>query len=1219
MNWTEKQLKTIEARGTNVLVSAAAGSGKTAVLTERILRLVTQDRVPLKEMLVVTFTEAAASEMKSRIASALTAASENDEFAETQLRQLGTAKIMTFHSFCLTILRRHYYAIGIDPSFAIADEKRAEALKEDALDEVMDAAFADEDEVFRTAFTEFLLAYADVRSERKARGKILKAYEFIMTLPNPFEWLAEGVGALFATADVLAETPAIKFAYGEIEYRLTLARTLTEQVGELLFGLGLSGLAAKNANDLESVSDVERKFLARDMDGTRLAIESLKFETFRASADEKEVYEGIKALVKLRRDRVKGILKKEVGEAFFARAASEYSDEIAHTAPYARTLETLVGRFAEAYARIKRTEKVIDFADFEHMALKILEDENIANDYRRRLAYVFIDEYQDSNYVQEALLSRLSHGDNLFMVGDVKQSIYSFRNAAPEIFLEKQVRYRATPQGIRIDLSSNFRSKAGVIDAVNAVFENLMESHYSCMDYDEDARLVKGVSSEPGMEGAREGATRLHLIAKDTVREVFDNDAEGEASLCAGIIRETVGQEFYDAKHGVRRPLRYSDIAILLRATSGAADIYRKTLESHGIPAVTDRGEGYFEAVEIDTFLGLLRAIVNLRRDVPLAAAMCSAVFGFELAELADIRADHRDGFFYTAFLAYAEGGEDAALREKCAAMASQLSRWRDEERFMRLDDFLWKLMRESGFYDYVGGLPRGTQRQANLRSLLDRAAGFQSGHIDGLRGFLAFLDRIKLRGGVPQVTLLTGGEDVCRIMTIHGSKGLEFPVVLLGGLGKSLLKGGFSDDALLLHRDAGLSLEWMDSAMHTRKKTLLHQAVKLRQDVVERAEAIRLLYVGMTRAMDTLHMIGTIRDPEKLVEAYGADEVEPGIDTDVFGASNYLRMVLPTAMQRKGCVEVSIVGAGETGQHGALDFGAGRPDRSSTVCDKDDANLGRTIGSDPQDPNLRAALSEPRHSTQSPADMPTGEASPPAPYVYPHAASAMLKSKYSVTELSTPAHPQSPTFFMAGGSGETDEDAGLTAAEKGTAMHKALEALDYAEAYAHRDDRAWFEGFLAALVRSSSLNDVEAEAVGTDTLMLFAGSELIARAVAADFLMKEAPFNMKLPYGEAVGGQGVRPAASETQELSPAVLDEEIVVQGVMDCLFEEDDGLVVADYKTGWFDVSAYDSEAERIRSAYGAQLRLYRRAAELIFGKPVKESLIYMTRSGVTVDIP
>jgi ATP-dependent helicase/nuclease subunit A len=571
---------------------------------------------------------------------------------------------------------------------------------------------------------------------------------------------------------------------------------------------------------------------------------------------------------------------------------------------------------------------------------------------------------------------------------------------------------------------------------------------------------------------------------------------------------------------------------------------------------------------------------------VPLAAAMCSAVFGFEIAELAEIRAETKDGFFYTAFLMYAESGEDAALREKCAAAATKLARWRDEERFMRLDDFLWKLMRESGFYDYSGTLPRGAQRQANLRALLERAASFQKGRVAGLRGFLGFLDRIKMRGDVAQVTLVTDSEDVCRIMTIHGSKGLEFPVVILGGLGRSFSAGGFNDDSLLLSRDAGLSLYWEDHASHTYKKTLLHSALKLRQEITERAEAIRLLYVGMTRAMDTLHMIGTTGDPEKWEDLFGAAGSSPDVDTDIFGAANYLQLIMPTAFQRRTLFKIEIADPSEPAEWET------KGDGSSVL----------------------QILSDPGKTDEPSSSVPDESAEP---FVYPYTAAARLKSKYSVTELNRRAFAEmrsredkdpevvTPVFFMAGSMDEAVEDAGLTAAEKGTALHKALELMDFGEACAHRDDRLWFESYLDGLTASGSLSRAETDSVGVETLLLFANSDIAARAATSGFLMKEAPFNMKLPYREAAGG---------VEEQADS--DDEIIVQGVIDCLFEEEDGFVLVDYKSGRFDITAYEREAESVRERYGHQIQLYSRAAELIFEKPVKERFVYMTQAGVAV---
>jgi ATP-dependent helicase/nuclease subunit A len=405
------------------------------------------------------------------------------------------------------------------------------------------------------------------------------------------------------------------------------------------------------------------------------------------------------------------------------------------------------------------------------------------------------------------------------------------------------------------------------------------------------------------------------------------------------------------------------------------------------------------------------------------------------------------------------------------------------------------------------------------------------------------------------------------------------------------------------------LSLQWRDPAAHTYKKTLLHSALKLRQEIGERAEAIRLLYVAMTRAMDTLHLIGTMKDPRKWEELYGTDEASPFVDTDIRGASNYLQLILPTALKRRDLFDVEVVDASDTSITSAA---------YDTIPSPPSLHFRQEVLLTENQVSANGSARKGSHEAETGKDT----------FVYPSAAAARLKSKYSVTGLSS-AGREAPVFFMAGGKGETEEDAGLSAAQRGTALHRALELMDFREAYAHRGDLSWFDAFLTGLKESGALSEDEAKATGTDALVRFADSEFLARVAAAEFLIKEAPFNMKLPLQSKAGiwchslaregwaaSQHVGESVSDT-ELQ--LLDEEIVVQGVIDCLFEEEDGLVIADYKSGWFDVSAYESEADRIRAAYGTQVRLYSRAAELIFGKPVKKGMVYMTRAGVTIDIP
>jgi ATP-dependent helicase/nuclease subunit A len=1286
MRWTDKQLQTIEHRGKNILVSAAAGSGKTAVLTERIRHIVAEDRVPLSELLVVTFTEAAAAEMLRRITTALeeslAAASGERVFLEDQIRKIGAARIMTFHSFALSVLKQHFHAIGLDPSFKVADEQRAASLKEEAMETLFAENFRGQD----PAFIDFCKHYAGVKNENAARAMVEETYRFIRSMPDPFGWLERSVSMLSADGAFM-KMPAMEYAQEEIGYQIRQAKDIVMGVARFLDAQGFYGLLAKGYEDLGQVEAVERTFLTGGYDAIRGALDAARFATFRANKeDAANGWADYKGIVKMSRDRAKKILR-ELKNTFFARSLAEYEEEIRHVAPFARTLQNLVLCFHETYAELKRREGVVDFDDFEHMALAILEDDRIAEDYRKNIRYIFIDEYQDSNDVQEALIARIRRPGSVFMVGDVKQSIYSFRNAEPRLFLEKYNHFphvdEEGAQDICIDLSSNFRSKRGIVNAVNTVFEQLMEPHYSGMAYDENARLRAGVENEAQWdrkvcvhlldkaqgEDADAGATassgpagaanallpgfagaRANMPLPETSGELV-SEAGREAELAARIIQETVGQPFFDTKLGRGRAYEYRDIALLLRDAKTDAEIICKVLESRGIPAVTDRGEGYFETIEIDTFLGLLRVVDNLRQDVPLVAAMYSVVFSFELSDLAAIRIVKKEGCFYSAFLAYAESGPQEALREKCRQMTARIARWRREERFMRLDEFLWKLMRESGYYDYAGSLVRGEQRQANLRALLDRASDFQSGRVRGLYSFLVWMDEMRARVRVPQARPAPDGENAVRILTIHKSKGLEFPMVIQCRMGKSFARGGRQGKAML-HRDVGLVLDWEDCATHTYKKTLLHAVIGQRGKMDKWAEETRLLYVGMTRAMDRLHLIGMVPEPEALADLYR--DAIPDEDIDFQGTTNYLGLILPVACARRDCFDIEVLPAGDA-DAGALEgVSAGRgggeasdhwdnsgsggepvvsrdededflharkrafaeryglenvrdgvdfqaqtaPDRAEPWTDEDaPGSLAARGGMDslaaaPQGrPNSRAGAARALLREMFAA----GRANPlfdaRFDYCYPYESASRLKSKYSVTALAS-GSDDLPRYFTAGSAAESEEDAGLSAAERGTALHRVFELLDFSEAYARRDDAEWFETWLLGLREREILTAAEAESIGARPLRLFAGSELCRRAAAAELCIKEAPFNMKTEHEGA-----------------------EIVVQGVIDCLFREADGWVVADYKSGRFAPGRMGEET-RVREAYGGQIRLYRQAAERIFEEPVKETLVYMTGAGSCV---
>ena len=1183
------------------MVSAAAGSGKTAVLVERIIRLVTRDRVPLDSILVVTFTEAAASEMRQKIIAAMTGLLDENEdpFLRDQVQRIYKARISTFHSFALTILKKYFYLTDQDPAMRICDEFRADIIAGEALDRLFDEFFASGDE----EFLDFLRKYATSKSERTVRDMITNLYKFIRTMPDPFRWLDESVERLECGAKEFLKSKMFRDILSEPKEELKAAINGLENLIDLLEESGVASLARKAEEDLAGILPIAEALEDDRFDDASAMLNGFKFTVFRCKKDEAEDYDAIRRLVDLRRSRVKDRIDA-LRKKFFARPAADAASDILDTAGAAGTLRRLVRRFHELFSGAKSAEGLIDFNDIEHLALSILENEQARGEYRDKFSHIFIDEYQDSNYIQEELIARISGKGNVFMVGDVKQSIYKFRLAEPEIFIRKYHAYSGghgdsapgsdNPRdtGAAIDLNRNFRSKAPIINEVNVLFRRIMDEGLSGIAYDERAELRLGQEydrawdrpveliiaggdqpegrvdsgSAPGSSGLPGGDEEAFAL----------KGAEREAVIAAEVITAAKGTLFYDTKLGRERPMEYRDMVVLLNEARNSGALWCETLMSCGIPAFTETGNGYLDALEIETFVNLLRVVDNAKQDVPLAATMYSSVFKFTTSELIHIRAGRKRGAFHEALGEFMAGDDSGALGEKCRKMFERIDSWRRDERFMELPDFLWKLMKESGYYDYAGALVGGEQRQANLRALVDKAAAFQRENIRGLFDFLRYLDTVNERKlSIGQVKLLSENDDVVRIMTIHKSKGLEYPLVIIGQMGRGIAKKA-DYGRLLFHKDIGLALQWEDSERHTWRRTLLQRRIMLKKSMEERAEVVRLLYVAMTRAMDRLVMIGTVNKGAEFLEDAGM--MDAAADTDVMAASSWLSLFKPVI--NESGVKVSLAGPGDL----KMMAEAKRSEASANAA------------------GLRA-MAEPGTDEGSAPD----EISERLAWAYPYKDALKTKSKYSVTELAFPGNypekRQKPArYFLEGSYGADMEDAGileesrsLTAAERGTALHKAFEKLDYREAYERRDDAGYFEEFLDGLEAQGLLTVAEGKAISARDIQRYARSPLCARVAASPCLRREAPFNLM----RRMGG-------------------EDVMVQGVIDCFFEEEGKLVLVDFKSGGADGS--DSAGKsKIAEVYSGQINLYRDALEKITGKRVDEAFIYMIRQGVCVEIP
>lgn len=1161
MKWTKEQQEAIEIRNKNILVSAAAGSGKTAVLVERIKQLIIQDQVPLDRMLIVTFSNAAASEMREKIVEAISreleASAENSSYLREQLNLIHRANISTFHAFSMEVIRRYFYLIDIEPNFKICDEAQKAILQADAMEQLFSSLF----ESGSQDFIDFLNQFAATKNDNAVKEMIFETHSFIQSIPDSFAWLRERAEELSCSRETFEAGPAFREIKGEIARNLGLAEDCFARAGDLLEEHGISSLIPKWKLDMEALAALRRSFNDLPFDEFGSLIGSLKFQTYTSSKADKEAYEEIKEYVSSLRDQGKVLVKKLTAQ-YFARSVASYVEDLNRTHKDALYLCCLVEEFDRIYREKKQNRGLIDFNDIEHYALNVLSREEAAAEYRNKFEYIFIDEYQDSNIVQETLIGKIKRENNLFMVGDVKQSIYKFRLAEPEIFIGKYEAFRKnqSEHDIKLDLNRNFRSKGRIIAAVNDIFSQIMKKDLSGLEYDEAAALYPGQT----YEGELDYPVELQLIDDMKIDDLSVDDeikemkkVEMEAYAAAQIIREARGKMIHDGKRGVERPITNKDIVILLRSVKGYADVYYEVLMKEGISVFVDTSDGYFDTLEVEVFLNLIRIIDNRKQDIPLLSVMRSPIFGFTMEDLIRIRIFYKEGTYFQAVKKYADEGGAAPLAEKCASALARIDRWKKKSALMPLEDFLWMLIRETGYYEYIGGIPGGSQRQANLRALVDKAIQFQSSQMKGLFSFINYIEAIKKRN-VPmgQVKLLGENDDVVRIMTIHKSKGLEFPVVLVGGLGKRFNRDSDTYQ-VSLHKDIGLGVRFVDKENSCYKKTIVQTAIDQKKRREGLAEELRILYVAFTRAMDRLILMGTVKDADAVMEGYA---IKGG--QDFSNAKCYLDFLIP-ALEKTGIVF-------RKSDRRDISF-----QREETEQKKND--IRRLILAGSQNDSGSEELKEEIYRRLG--------------YEYGHREALLLKSKFTVSELSSlekeKAVPvlDTPKF--------TREKSRFTGAEKGTILHKVMEQIDFHQIAAvwsgGADEHQKTEAVRAVvndLVSREILTEEEAGTVSYSKITGFFDSDIGRRACRSDQLYKEVSFNIM-------------------KEMSC----EKIIIQGTIDSYFEEKGRYILLDYKSNYVGNTDDVKAIGRLKDSYSPQLELYREALERIRGVKVEEAYLYL----------
>lgn len=1201
MAWTNEQQAAIDSRGQTLLLSAAAGSGKTAVLVERIIRRLLDKEYPIDitELLVVTFTKAAAAEMRDRIGTALMKAlsETKDSRVERQLALLPSAQISTLHAFCQHVIRKYFYTIDLDPAFSIAGEEELNLLRRQVLEDVFLSYYEDDEKA------SILYPLADMfgsdRGDDILMDTVSRMYTYARSLAWPEHWLKEAARAYDVAPDAVIDDMVwagpIKDAvrrileedarlYDGVLYHLRQREAFAPACDTFV----AEQAALRQAAQARSWNDLSR--FVRAIDFPRL--KSLR----KLSDDDKAVWERCKKV----RDDVKKDVIKTLQAVYFSATPEEWLDGMRAMKPIMDGLVTLTLDFAKAYGAAKKEKGWIDFSDLEHFCLQILLAPDAspehpvpsaaAEELRSQYEEVFIDEYQDTNGVQELITRLVSGEDNRFMVGDIKQSIYRFRLADPTLFLEKYQSFSRDEKSVQrcIDLGRNFRSVPVVLDAVNAVFSRAMTAEAAGMDYGEREKLYAGRQA-PDDERWIGGPVEVDIVSTPSDEEDDDGSTafEKECRFIAGRIGELLASGRMAArKDGTLEPLSYRHIVVLLRSMAGKADVLIQALQEGGIPSYAEQSGGYFAAVEVQVMLALLRCIDNPEQDLAMAAVLRSPLVGLDETALAGVRLAG-DGTLWQnlpAFVASLPDGVDE--KEDLQQFMAAFDSWRTYSRRHGVAELLQRLYDDTAYVDFVGAMPGGDVRQANLKALYDRARQYEEAGFRGLFRYLQLMDKMKEDGlDLAPAKVVSEKEDVVRIMSIHKSKGLEFPVVFVADMGKAFNRRD-TQDQILFHNRLGIGLKQYDPEWRMSYPTLIWSGIAAQLRWEGTAEEERILYVAMTRARDQLILTGHSSHIDRDWQRW-TSRLNPA------QAKSYFDWVMPAALAPFGAkADADYARPGAAWQDAVWQVRIARAVPAGTVEE----------GSYDGEPRLEALRRGDLTGTPVPSWL---DEQLSWQYAYPQA--VRTAAKFSVSEvkrryqelhsdelqdeadLSVPAAAVIPTApgeddaFAALPPWLAGEEAAVSGAQRGTALHKALQyitpAADQTTATLRRE--------IDAFVRQGLLSREEAKLVYVPVLAAFCQSDIGRRMAESPELHREYPFTVLLAGGDPL---------PETET------GEQILIQGVIDCLFREDDAWILVDYKSDRLET------ADAFRSRYAVQLALYKRAVEQITHRPVEETYIY-----------
>lgn len=1201
VKWTKEQESAIYEKGNNILVAAAAGSGKTAVLVERIINKVLNDNVDIDKLLIVTFTNAAAAEMKERILNTIYQKLEEEPENKRLQRQiilLNKASICTIDSFCLDVVRNNFFELkGISPNFRIADTSELEILKLEVLEELFEEKYEQND----NSFLKLINTYTSYRDDTPLKEMILKIHSYTQSNPFPEKWLNEHI-EMYNIKNKLEQdfsnTPWGKILLEDAKQELIDDIVILKDIHKSLQeDEKLEKFEQTIAQDIKQLEILQNNL--ENWDKSFEIYSNINFSTWPRNKVESEIKEEAKKI----RDDVKKKLSGKLNKIFICNSKTA-NEDIYSTYNTLKNLEDLILEFQTKFFKKKREKNIVDFNDIEHLALELLLrlDENgklvetqVAKKYQEKYEEIAIDEYQDSNLVQEYIMGAVSKKNNIFMVGDVKQSIYKFRQAMPELFLSKYYKYsniseRKKGDNLKIQLFKNFRSRENVLNFTNIIFENIMSKDLGDVDYTKEEFLNLGAEDYEDLSQDLKAEIDIIDIKEDDETNINSYEKEDqeeqimpeerienielEARFVANKIKDLIKNKYqvFDRKTKKFRNITYKDIVILLRSTKDKANVFEREIIKLNMPVFSDTSQAYLDSIEIETVMSVLKVIDNPIQDIPLVTVLRSSIGNFNDNELMTIRLTDKQDNFYTA-MKKAQLSVDNKLREKINSFLNQLDTWRKEKEYLALDELIWKIIYvDTNFYNDVLKMPNGILKQENLKMLFERAKQYEKVSFKGVFNFIKFIDKIKLSSGdLGSAKLIGENDNVIRIMSIHKSKGLEFPVVFLANTGKQFNMQDVKQDAILLNQDLGIGAKYIDYDLQVEYDTLTRAAVKNKIINENISEEMRVLYVALTRAKEKLFVTSVLTDAKKHIE-------DLKVQKERYSKSNNKINTILIKKCKTYIDWIILVGLYEKGNIEQIS--------NFNVLKK------RDIMQELKNTNIENVKTIETENKPNKKEEETNNI-----WEYSYIIDTIIPTKTSVTKLkqanidtiNSQINLAKPEFL------KESEQIKLTSAQKGTLIHLCMQHLNEKEEY----DINKVKELINSLKLKGIITDIEAQNINPNSILEFTRSEIFEQLKQAKEINKEKPFYITIP----------------ANQIDEKYSSQEVLVQGIIDLYYtNKENELVLVDYKTDYIE----NGNEEELISKYKTQLDLYRRALEEALRRKVDKTYIYSVYLGKILKI-